>query len=324
MDSIIILFVTFLALSSSSLAADETETAFHYKMGEQADPSKWSMTKKEWKICGTGKRQSPIDLSPEIARLVHNSTKLIQTYYKPVDATLKNRGYDIMVHKSEEGHLAVIGVLFREGAPDAFISRIMGKINSIANIQDGEATIGSCIQKISDGILENSMNIVDLSLHLLARKMSSGPSSTRLAMELHMVHKSEEGHLAVIGVLFREGAPDAFISRIMGKINSIANIQDGEATIGELHPKDFGWDLRKFYEYSGSLTTPPCTEDVIWTIINKVGTVSREQIKVLVDARRGGYEENARPAQPLNNRVVYLNEQSTRSTPSSQNQIHIK
>ena len=56
------------------------------------------MTKKEWKICGTGKRQSPIDLSPGIARLVHNSTKLIQTYYKPVEATLKNRGYDIMVY----------------------------------------------------------------------------------------------------------------------------------------------------------------------------------------------------------------------------------
>lgn len=98
MNNIIILFVTFLALSSSSRAADETETAFHYKKGALADPSKWSMTKKEWKICGTGKRQSPIDLSPGIARLVHNSTKLIQTYYKPVEATLKNRGYDIMVY----------------------------------------------------------------------------------------------------------------------------------------------------------------------------------------------------------------------------------
>lgn len=37
----------------------------------------------------------------------------------------------------------------------------------------------------------------------------------RLAMELHMVHKSEAGHLAVIGVLFREGAPNAFISRVI-------------------------------------------------------------------------------------------------------------
>ncbi|KAJ4882399.1 Alpha carbonic anhydrase 3 [Raphanus sativus] len=276
MSNIIILFVTFIALSSSSRAADVTETAFHYKKGELADPSKWSMIKKEWEICGTGKRQSPIDLSPEIARLVHNSTKLIQTYYKPVEATLKNRGHDIMVSWDDDA----------------------GKI--VINNTDYQ--------------------LVQSHWHAPSEHLLNGE---RFAMELHMVHKSEEGHLAVIGVLFRKGEPNAFISRIMEKINSIANIQDGEATIGRLHPKDFGWDLTKFYEYSGSLTTPPCTEDVIWTIINKVGTVSHEQIKVLVDARRGGYEDNARPAQPLNDRVVYLNEQHTRSTPSSQGQIDI-
>lgn len=136
----------------------------------------------------------------------------------------------------------------------------------------------------------------------------------RMAMELHMVHKSKEGHLAVIGVLFREGAPNAFISRVIStailciydtlvffskrfvflrfrqitdKINSIADVQGGEASIGKIDPREFGWDLTKFYEYSGSLTTPPCTEDVMWTIINKVGTVSHQQISALVDARRG-------------------------------------
>lgn len=77
--------------------ADETETEFHYKPGEIADPSKWSSIKAEWKICGTGKRQSPINLTPEIARIVHNSTEILQTYYKPVEAILKNRGFDMKV-----------------------------------------------------------------------------------------------------------------------------------------------------------------------------------------------------------------------------------
>lgn len=79
------------------LFADETETEFHYVTGAYADPSKWSSVKQEWKICGVGKRQSPVNLSPKVARLVHNSTALIQTYYKPVEATLKNRGYDMVV-----------------------------------------------------------------------------------------------------------------------------------------------------------------------------------------------------------------------------------
>ncbi|XP_010452315.1 PREDICTED: alpha carbonic anhydrase 3-like [Camelina sativa] len=106
----------------------------------------------------------------------------------------------------------------------------------------------------------------------------------------------------------------------MDKINKIADVQDGEISIGKIDPREFGWDLTKFYEYSGSLTTPPCTEDVMWTIISKVGTVSRQQIDLLTDARRGGYEKNARPAQPLNARLVYLNEQSSPS-PSPKIQI---
>lgn len=80
-------------------AADETETEFHYRKGAEADPSKWSSIKPEWKICGTGKRQSPIDLTPKIAKLVHNATEILETYYKPVVATLKNRGYDMMVRR---------------------------------------------------------------------------------------------------------------------------------------------------------------------------------------------------------------------------------
>ncbi|KFK24865.1 hypothetical protein AALP_AA8G035000 [Arabis alpina] len=266
MNTYIIFFVTFLALSSSSLAAAETETEFHYQKGAQADPSKWMSAKHEWKVCGLGKRQSPINLTPEIARSIHNSTKLFQTYYKPVEATLKNRGYDMMVSWDDDaGHIIINGTDYK---------------------------------------------LVQSHWHAPSEHFLNGE---RMAMELHMVHKSEEGHLAVIGVLFREGAPNAFISRIMDKINSIAEIQDGEAVIGEIDPREFGWDLTKFYEYSGSLTTPPCTEDVEWTIVSKVGTVSREQINALVDARRGGYEANARPAQPLHQRMVYLNEQAVAS-----------
>ncbi|KAG7549437.1 Alpha carbonic anhydrase domain [Arabidopsis thaliana x Arabidopsis arenosa] len=261
----IILFVTFLALSSSSLA-DETETEFHYKPGEIADPSKWSGIKAEWKICGTGKRQSPINLTPQIARIVHNSTEILQTYYKPVEAILKNRGFDMKVKWEDDAGKIVIN--------------------------------------------DTDYKLVQSHWHAPSEHFLNGQ---RLAMELHMVHKSEEGHLAVIGVLFKEGAPNAFISRIMDKINKIADVQDGEISIGKIDPREFGWDLTKFYEYRGSLTTPPCTEDVMWTIINKVGTVSREQIDVLTDARRGGYEKNARPAQPLNGRLVYLNEQSSPS-----------
>lgn len=41
--------------------------------------------------------QSPINLTPKIARIVHNSTEILQTNYKPVEAILKNRGFDMKV-----------------------------------------------------------------------------------------------------------------------------------------------------------------------------------------------------------------------------------
>ena len=58
-----------------------------------------------------------------------------------------------------------------------------------------------------------------------------------------------------------------------------------------------------FYHYSGSLTTPPCSEDVRWQVMKQPVEVSRSQIA----AFRKLYSMNARPVQPLNDRKVEEN-----------------
>nr|GEY71447.1 alpha carbonic anhydrase 7-like [Tanacetum cinerariifolium] len=63
---------------------------------------------------------------------------------------------------------------------------------------------------------------------------------------------------------------------------------------------------RKYYRYVGSLTTPPCTQNVTWTIVNKVRTVSRAQLYAIRDAVHDEAEANARPVQALNNRWLKL------------------
>uniref|UniRef100_A0ACD5XT61 Uncharacterized protein n=1 Tax=Avena sativa TaxID=4498 RepID=A0ACD5XT61_AVESA len=58
-----------------------------------------------------------------------------------------------------------------------------------------------------------------------------------------------------------------------------------------------------YYRYEGSLTTPPCSEGVIWTIMSKVKHVTEEQVKLL-DAISVVEESNFRPTQKINGRVV--------------------
>jgi len=61
---------------------------------------------------------------------------------------------------------------------------------------------------------------------------------------------------------------------------------------------------RLFYRYTGSLTTPPCTEGVIWTIFSQKIAIQEESLNQL---RKNILTKVYRPVQPLNHRIVYKN-----------------
>ncbi|KAL9361429.1 hypothetical protein Peur_044214 [Populus x canadensis] len=86
----------------------------------------------------------------------------------------------------------------------------------------------------------------------------------------------------------------------------IKSVTKQEKSLGILSPNEIVFDSRELYRYIGSLSTPPCSEGVIWTVVKKVRTVSRKQVQLLRDAVDDGYEANARPVQPLNGRAVNL------------------
>jgi carbonic anhydrase len=65
--------------------------------------------------------------------------------------------------------------------------------------------------------------------------------------------------------------------------------------VNEGLPKD-----RRYYQFMGSLTTPPCTEGVLWLVLKEPMTLSREQLKLFTQL----FPNNARPVQPGNSRVV--------------------
>jgi len=118
-------------------------------------------------------------------------------------------------------------------------------------------------------------------------------------MEMHMVHKSAEGKLAVVGVFIQEGAANPAFEPVW------ANLPGAKAV--EHHLEHVKVDVNKLlpastasYRYTGSLTTPPCSEDVKWTVMSTPIQVSKQQI----DAFRAIMKGNNRPVQPLNGRAV--------------------
>ena len=115
----------------------------------------------------------------------------------------------------------------------------------------------------------------------------------------HFVHKDAEGKLAVVAVLFDVGKSNAVLAPVLAKMPP----EEGpERTVEgtSLDPAKLLPSRRGYYEFEGSLTTPPCSEGVRWFVLKQPVTLSQQQL----DAFRKLYPRNARPTQPLNGRIV--------------------
>lgn len=114
----------------------------------------------------------------------------------------------------------------------------------------------------------------------------------------HFVHENDSGALAVIGVFFREGAWNDELA----KIGAIAprDINQPVAIDMDLTEMELWTDHENYYRYSGSLTTPPCTEGVRWFVLKEVGHIDSRQVANFV-ALIG---EDARGPQPINARII--------------------
>eukprot|EP01097_Dermamoeba_algensis_P009907 TRINITY_DN7131_c0_g1_i1.p1 TRINITY_DN7131_c0_g1~~TRINITY_DN7131_c0_g1_i1.p1 ORF type:complete len:274 (+),score=45.24 TRINITY_DN7131_c0_g1_i1:156-977(+) len=125
-------------------------------------------------------------------------------------------------------------------------------------------------------------------------------------MEMHMVHLSKDEKIAVVGLLYNRGNPDPFLSKLMTPITAISDKKE-EMHLGMIDPTEINpLSGEDYYRYIGSLTVPPCTEGVIWTISKQIRTISVKQVKQLRIAVDDYAEQNARPVQAINTRQVQL------------------
>jgi carbonic anhydrase len=150
--------------------------------------------------------------------------------------------------------------------------------------------------RVGDHVYE----LVQFHFHTPSEERVNGKPS---AMVAHFVHKDAEGKLAVVAALIQPGPGRTGFDTVLAHLPQHA----GEALTVEGLDLDLAGLLpagRRYWEFEGSLTTPPCSEGVRWMVLTQPVLVSADAIRNL----RRLYPANARPVQPLNGRVVRLSQ----------------
>ena len=117
-------------------------------------------------------------------------------------------------------------------------------------------------------------------------------------MSAHLVHKDLEGKLAIVAVLIEEGKGHPIVQQVWNNLPLEKNTEQAGLQgldLLQLLPED-----RRYVTYMGSLTTPPCSEGVLWLVMKQPAQVSADQINIFGRL----YRNNARPIQPSGGRLI--------------------
>ncbi len=117
-------------------------------------------------------------------------------------------------------------------------------------------------------------------------------------LEIHFVHKSKDGQLAVVGVLYKAGPDNAQLAKVADKL-----VKKGQkATLANFNVSSIMPKNKQTLAYNGSLTTPPCSEKVQWLLQKTPVTASKGELTKFINSYKG----NNRPVQAINGRTVSI------------------
>jgi carbonic anhydrase len=118
-------------------------------------------------------------------------------------------------------------------------------------------------------------------------------------MSLHLVHKDAEGRLAVLALLLQRGdEAQAVVQRVWNDLPLEKGLEQPASQ--PLDPAALLPQDRGYATYMGSLTTPPCSEDVLWMVMRQPLSVTQAQLDVFAHL----YPMNARPLQSAAGRLI--------------------
>ncbi|MDN0082316.1 carbonic anhydrase family protein [Crenobacter sp. SG2305] len=144
-------------------------------------------------------------------------------------------------------------------------------------------------------LAEGDFELLQLHFHAPSEELIEGK---RYPLVAHLVHRNAQGELAVVAVLFQLGHDNQALDPLLAKLPEQPGTTHTLPT--PFDPATLLPAKRDYYAYTGSLTTPPCSEGVRWRVLKQPVELSERQLAALQRL----YPMNARPVQPLNGRTI--------------------
>ncbi|HEU4375314.1 MAG TPA: carbonic anhydrase family protein [Telluria sp.] len=232
------------ALAAAAPALPRHSNTWSYE-GETG-PANWGKINSDWAKCGTGNRQSPIDLRDGMKV----DLEQIAFDYRP-------SGFNVV----DNGHTVQVSVG-------------LGNYMSVQN---------------------RTYELIQFHFHRPSEERVNGKGTE---MVVHLVHKDAEGRLAVVAVLLQRGAANSMIQTVWN--NLPLEKYDTMTPAVALDVNEILPAKRDYYTFMGSLTTPPCSEGVLWIVMKEPMPASPAQMALFSRL----YPLNARPVQASGGRII--------------------
>ena len=167
---------------------------------------------------------------------------------------------------------------------------------STFRIVDNGHTVSVAVGDSTFSLTGKTYELEDIHFHRPAEMRVNGQ---RYDMSAHLVHRAHDGSLAVVALLLDRGTEHPEIQTLWNNLplEKKTPVQPPKAIVD---PAKLLPESRQYYTFMGSLTTPPCTEGVLWIVMKQPVQVSDEQIRIFNRL----YRNNARPVQPAGDRLI--------------------
>jgi carbonic anhydrase len=242
-------FIAVLILFLSCTHRENNRETSHWGYAGDVAPYHWSSIKHEYKSCGEGRQQSPINLLSSKAKRLKQP---IRFAYEDMVGQVENNGHSIVLEFPTRPYVEMEGIRF----------------------------------------YLRQMHFHAKSEHAL--------EGVFYPAELHIVHESSDRQLLVLGFFleFDDENYDRY-----GFFRSLPRVGEKKISDEIQLAKLVQFNGAHFY-YRGSLTTPPCTENVRWVIFDKHIKLSSAQLRSFESL----YSNNYRPLVPLQDHQLFYSE----------------